>query len=137
MEQLKIRLTEPDIRGIACSATGELVQFHNRGVRDLFTLVTEHPDFLNGGKLADRVIGRGAALLLLKGMVSEVFAYVISEPALQLLLKNNVKVTYDTLQAHIINRKGDGICPVELLTSATDDPDEALSLISNFITSNT
>lgn len=133
MEQLKTRLDADDVRGAVMSANGEIKEFHRKGVIDLFTLITENPKFLRGGKIADRVIGKGAAFLLLKAGIAEVFAYVISEPALTLLQENNVNVTYATLQPHIINRTGDGICPVELLTELISSPDEAYIKIKEFL----
>lgn len=133
MELLKTRLSEPDIRGIVRSAQGEIVEFHNQGVSDLFNLLTEHPEILDGGMIADRVIGRGAAFMLIKGRIKSVFAYVISLPALSLLQDNGIEVSYSTLQPNIINRTKDGICPVELLTSGTDSPDEAIDIIRVFL----
>lgn len=115
------------------SQSGEVREFHRKGVIDLFTLVTDEPDFLRGGMIADRVIGRGAALLLLKAGIREAFAYVISQPALGLLQLHGVKVRYVKLQAHIINRAGDGICPVELLTENIISPDEAYLKIKAFL----
>ena len=121
------------MRGAVMSAQGEVREFHRKGVIDLFTLVTAEPDFLQGGKIADRVIGRGAALLLIKGGIKEVFAYVISEPALEVLHANNIIVNYISLQLNIINRTGDGICPVEKLTADIDSPEEAYKKIKEFL----
>lgn len=133
MEQLKTRLNAENVRGAVMSAQGEIREFHRKGVIDLFTLVTEEPEFLRGGMIADRVIGKGAALLLLKAGISEVFAFVISEPALEVLRINGVSVSYITLQPNIINRTGDGICPVEQLTENITSPDEAYLKIKDFI----
>lgn len=132
-EILKARLSEEDVRGVVMSADGVVREFHRKGVIDLFSLITDDPQFLSGGMIADRVIGKGAALLLLKGGIAKVFAYVISQPALDLLTSNGVDVAYDTLQPHIINRKGDGICPVEQLTEHIASPKEAYLKIREFI----
>lgn len=133
MELLKTRLDIPDVRGVVMSANGEIREFHRRGVIDLFTLVTEEPEFLHGGKIADRVIGRGAALLLLKAGIAEVFAYVISQGALDILTQNGIEVSYSTVQPHIINRTGNDICPVEKLTQDIISPDEAYWKIKEFL----
>lgn len=133
MQSLRIRLDKTEVRGAVMSAQGEVREFNRKGVIDLFTLVTEEPDFLRGGKIADRVIGKGAALLLLKAGIAEVFAYVISGPALEVLQHNGVKVSYITLQPNIINRTGDGICPVEMLTANISSPEEAYLKIKEFL----
>ena len=133
MEYLKSLLQREEVRGVVRSADGEIREFHRQGVIDLFTLLTEEPQMLKDAQISDRVIGRGAALLMVKGRVREVFAYVISEPALDVLQQAGIPATYATLQPHIINRTGTDICPVEKLTSVTADPDEAYRLIKNFL----
>jgi hypothetical protein len=133
MEELKKRLEREDVRGVVCAANGEIREFHRQGVIDLFTLLTEEPQMLLGAQIADRVIGRGAALLMVKGRVQEVFACVISKQALDILQQAGIPTTYATLQPYIINRAGTDICPVEKLTASTDDPDEAYELIKEFL----
>lgn len=126
-------LSDEGCRGIVRSAKGELRQFRRRGVADLFELVTAEPDFLRGASVADRVIGRGAALLLVKGGVSEVYARVISAGALAVLRSAGIETEYGELVPNIINRSGTGICPVEQLTADTSDPDEAYERIRKFL----
>ncbi|MCQ2227114.1 MAG: DUF1893 domain-containing protein [Bacteroidales bacterium] len=133
METLKKMLDGEEVRGAVCSADGHVRTFARKGVIDLFSLVDSEPDFLRGGRIADRVIGRGAALLLVKGGVTEVFAYVMSEPAHSVLEQAGIKTSYAVMQPNIINRTGTDICPVEKLTSQTSDPDEAFSLIRGFL----
>lgn len=133
MEKLKSLLQREEVRGVVRAADGEIREFHRQGVIDLFTLLTEEPQVLNGAQIADRVIGRGAALLMVKGGVQEVFAYVISESALDVFRQAGIPVTYATLQPNIINRTGTDICPVEKLTASTTDPDEAYERIKNFL----
>ena len=133
MEELKKRLEREDVRGVVRTANGEIREFHRQGVIDLFTLLTKEPQMLLGAQIADRVIGRGAALLMVKGRVQEVFAYVISKQALDILQQAGIPTTYATLQLYIINRAGTDICPVEKLTASTDDPDEAYELIKEFL----
>lgn len=133
MTELKELLQRDDVRGVARSAGGRLREFHRQGVVDLYELLSCDPAFLDGASMADRVVGRGAALLMVKGRVQKVFAYVISESALSIFSQAGIPVSYDSLQPHIINRTGTDICPVEKLTSATTDPDEAFRLIGNFL----
>ena len=97
MEELKKRLEREDVRGVVRAANGEIREFHRQGVIDLFTLLTKEPQMLLGAQIADRVIGRGAALLMVKGRVQEVFAYVISKQALDILQQAGIPTTYATL----------------------------------------
>ena len=133
MTELKEMLRREDVRGVVRSADGRLREFRRKGVIDLFQLLSDEPAFLQGASMADRVVGRGAALLMVKGGVKEVFAFVLSQPALDVLRQAGITVTYDTLQPNIINRTGTDICPVEKLTADTTNPDEAFRLIGNFL----
>ena len=133
MKELKEMLRREDVRGVVRSADGRLREFRRQGVIDLFQLLCDEPAFLQGASMADRVVGRGAALLMVKGGVKEVFAFVLSQPALDVLRQAGITINYDTLQPNIINRTGTDICPVEKLTADTTDADEAFRLIGNFL----
>ena len=133
MTELKEMLRREDVRGVVRSADGRLREFRRQGVIDLFQLLSDEPAFLQGASMADRVVGRGAALLMAKGGVKEVFAFVLSQPAFDVLRQAGITISYDTLQPNIINRTGTDICPVEKLTADTTDPDEAFRLIGNFL----
>jgi iron complex outermembrane receptor protein len=67
------------------------------------------------------------------GKVSEVYAAVISRPALTMLLGANIIVSYGTLADNIINRAGTDICPVEKLCQNADTAQQCLPIIENFI----
>lgn len=133
MDSLIQMLADDGCRGVARSADGRLAVFAHSGVADLFALVTDDPSFLDGASVADRVIGRGAALLLVLGGVAKVYAKVISSGALEVLRRAGVEVAYGESVPCIINRAGTGVCPVEQLTAATSSPDEAYRLIGGFI----
>ena len=90
MEQLKEILHSGTCLGVARSLQGELKLFERRGVADLFSLVSDEPQFLREASVADKVIGRGAALLLVKGGAREVYSEVISSGALDVLSRAGV-----------------------------------------------
>ena len=107
--------------------------FTRRGVADLYTLYQETPELLAGACIADKVVGKGAAALMTAGGIARLHADVISKPAMSLFEKNNIEVTYTTLTDGIINRKGDGPCPVESMCSKTDDVSKMVEMIGTFI----
>lgn len=115
---------------------GETLVCHERGVKDLFRLLTESPAVLSGAFIADKVVGKGAAALMVLGGVAEVYADVISRPALTLLSGADIKVACGECVDNIINRKGDGICPVEALCMNCLTADGCLPLIEEFINGN-
>jgi hypothetical protein len=126
-------LVDEGCRGVVRSVQGELRTFSRRGVADLFNLVADEPDFLRGASVADRVIGRGAALLLVKGGAREVYAQVISSGALEVLRSAGIETSFGKEVPNIINRTGTDICPVEKLTASTSSPDEAYERVKQFL----
>lgn len=132
MDKLKDMLACDDVRGVVRTLAGEIIKFHNPGVKDLFELVETRSEALEGASVADRVIGRGAALLLALGHVGQVHAQIISEPAVQVLKDYDIKVEYGKLVPNIINRNGTDICPVENLTMAMTQPEKAFTVIKEF-----
>ncbi len=112
---------------------GEMHIFRQRGVKDLFELLEERPVLLHGAFIADKVVGKGAAALMILGGVEEVYADVISEAALALFEASEVKVSSGRSVAYIINRAGTGMCPVESLCQECATAAECLPLIRQFI----
>jgi iron complex outermembrane receptor protein len=107
--------------------------FHQRGVADLWDLCQHERLFLKGAQIADKVVGKGAAALMIYGGVSEIHADIISRPALELLQANHIRVDFLTETDGIMNRRNDGPCPVETLCIPLQSVTEMVKEISNFI----
>ena len=118
---------------IAQSHSAECLKFDGRGVFDLFRLLHEEPDVLEGALLADKIVGKGAAALMTLGKVKEVYADIISESAFSLLEQEGIRTTYGKLVPHIINRAGTGMCPVEARCQPCKTPAECLVQIKAFL----
>lgn len=79
--------------GYSCVIRKEEIRtFTQRGVADLYDLLNQHPVFLHGAQVADKVVGKAAAVLMVLGRVQEVYTDIISEPALVLLRRANIKL---------------------------------------------
>ena len=108
---------------------------NDRGVAPLMKLLKEDKLQLRDSMVADKVIGKAAALLMVYAGVKEVFTPTISVPAVEVFEKHDVKITYDKVVERIINRKGDGLCPMETLCLNVENPEEAFLKIQKFRTS--
>ena len=97
-------------------ADGNIVTFDGRGVSDLLRLLDTEPQTLSGAAIADKVVGKAAAALMIAGRVSALHADMISEQALRLFktCAQEIAVGYDKIVPHIINRQQTGWCPMEL-----------------------
>lgn len=87
---------------------------------------------LSSSSVADKVIGRAAALLLAYSRASEVYATVISELGLSTLNEYGIRVEYDTLVPKIMNRRGDDVCPFERISLAVSSPKEAYERLKKY-----
>lgn len=115
---------------LVASAGDRVYTDRARGVAPLLSLLQDGVS-LAGGVAADRVVGRAAAYLYRLLGVNELYAQVVSEPALEVLAAGGVSVLYDTCVPAIRNRAGDGFCPMESATRMLS-PDalcEALAVI--------
>lgn len=102
---------------------------HARGVAPILQKIDENPNFFNGASVADKVIGKAAAMLLSKYSVIEIHAVLMSEKALEYFKDKPIKITYETAVDHIINRDGTDMCPMEKCVLFTTDETEAEQLI--------
>lgn len=113
----------------------EIRVFRERGVKDLYRLLKEETEFLNGAFVVDKVVGKAAAALMILGGVKEVFADVISQPAYQLFCRAHVHTEYTLIVPHIINRTKTDWCPLEILCKDCLTAEECLPQIECFIQS--
>ena len=107
--------------------------FTQRGVADLYHLLTTDAPFLLGCSIADKVVGKGAAALMVIGGVAKVYADVISAPALALLKESGIAVSYAEVVEGIRNRAGTDMCPVEKRCLPLKNVDEMVEEIRDFL----
>ena len=86
---------------------------------------------LRGFCAADKVVGKAAAMLYCLIGVSEVYARIISEPALAVLKAEGIGVFYDQIVPAIRNRTGTGFCPMEAAVWDLADPQAAPEILRN------
>lgn len=123
LERAKQLLTENTYTCVICK--GEKTHTSTqKGVSPLVEWL-ESGEIFKGFSAADRVVGRGAAFLYVLLGVDAVYAHVISHAAMEVLQAQDILVQYDTAVEHIINRKGDGICPFEETVMNITAADEA------------
>jgi len=107
-------------------ARGGMVLFTgwSKGLRDLAKIALESPEILDGSSVADRIVGKAAAIIFAVNGVEAVYAPTLSRHALDVLEKSGIKFHYEKLVPHI-EAHGEGICPFERLIMDIADRDEA------------
>ena len=109
-------------RGESCTVS------HQRGVAPLLALLEGGASWA-GACAADKVVGAGAAFLYRLLGVREVWAPVMSRRAVEVLKQGSINPVPEQVAEAIVNRAGDGLCPMELAVAGIDDPQEALEAI--------
>lgn len=96
-----------------------------RGIRPILLWLEEDLDFLKGAAVADKVIGKAAAMLFVYGGVSAVYTDVISRPAAEYFAAAGIPFTADRTVEGIRNRDNTGPCPMESVALDLSDPEGA------------
>lgn len=133
MEELVRSLHEKNASLAVRSRSGAVSFHYGRGVSDLARLINRQPEILQDAEVADKVVGKGAAALMIKAGVKNVHGDVVSNAAMELFKMYGTGISYDSLVPHIINRKKDGQCPVETLCGDCTDIDELYGRISAWL----
>lgn len=103
------------------------------GVKPIVTPMKNNRGFFSGASVADKVIGKAAALLLILSGAEYVYGETMSEAAAAVLEENSVAYAFGQKVRYIKNREGNDMCPLEKCVAETKNPAEAWTLIENKI----
>lgn len=95
-----------------------------RGIGPVLGLYDE--GVLSGATVVDKIVGKAAAMVMTAGGVTACYALTVSKTALSWFRAHGVAVEYETCVDVIINRQGDGPCPMEQTVKEIENEDEAL-----------
>lgn len=101
-----------------------------RGIKPVLNFIDEG-NILNGASVADRIIGKASAMLLVKAGIKELYAEVLSESGEAILKKYNIPYSYGSKVEYIVNRTNTGMCPMEMTVKDIDDLNEAEVALRN------
>lgn len=99
-----------------------------RGVKPLLEFLESGSD-LSHFVAADRVVGAGAAHIYVLLGIKHIWANVISNSAKDILKANGIQMLFNKEVSHIINRTGDGVCPIEQCVKGIENSNLALEKI--------
>lgn len=107
----------------------------DRGIKPMYDITNQMKEKVFQSTIADKVIGKGAALLCANLNIAEVYGGLISKAGMETLEKNNISYEYDESCEYIKNRDETDYCPIEKLSMGVEDPIELLEKIKIFIAS--
>ncbi len=113
------KLTEGEYSCVLVKDGNIIMTSYDKGIKPLLTKLIEDEKFLENAVLADKVIGKAAALLSIFGGIKSVYAHVID-------------VEYNRIVPYIMNKDGTDKCLMEKLIDDIEDPAEAFTVFKNF-----
>lgn len=106
-----------------------------RGIKPIYTALNELKCELRGSSIADKVVGKAAAMICVYAGIKELNTKLISENAISVLESTSIIYNYDKSVPYIKNRDQSGMCPVETLSLKVNEIDELLTGVSHFLKS--
>ena len=128
MTDIELAKAHLDGYSICLCKSGAFFTDDGRGISPMIRLIDEGRD-LRGYSVADIIVGKAAAMLFIKAEIREVYGEVMSRAGYDFLQQHGIPCTYGTLTEMIINRKGDGICPMEQTVALIDDPEKGCTAL--------
>lgn len=103
------------------------------GIKPLMVCLRKDKNAFKDSVIADKVIGKAAALMAMLGKAAAIYGEVMSQSAEEFLKKQNILYKYGTLVPYIENRTKTGKCPMELAVAEVDDPVKAFEELEKTI----
>lgn len=124
-----IELLHAEACSLVVLKNGHVSTYFKKGVRDLIWLIDNQPDNLHGAMVADKVVGKAAAGLMIVAQVAEVYADVMSKPAILLFEEQAIPYSYQQIVDAIEIPEGDTRCPLEQIVSKAHTAEEIEKLL--------
>lgn len=121
--QKRVQELSPQHALVVALPDGQIRTYDGRGLQPLFDALAD-----NGVKDAyvyDKVTGRASSLLLAYGGAKELHTGLLSQEAIPILEKYNIKYTAQKTVPYILNRSKTGSCPMETVARHLDDAQSA------------
>lgn len=110
---------------------GDISIYSKKGVRDLVWLLDNEPERLQSAEVADKIVGKAAAALMIVAKVSSIYAEVLSLQAVPFLTKANIPVQFNTLTNNIQIQENENRCRLEEIVADAKTPQQAEALLRN------
>jgi len=103
------------------------------GIKPLMMELRVNQSAFQGCVIADKVIGKAAALMTVLGKADAVYGKIMSENAREFLEKAGMDYAYGEMVPYIENRTRTGKCPMEETVLYIDSPEKAFEALEKTI----
>lgn len=113
IEELKNILIQKKASLIVEYADGEIKEYYQNRIKDLISILKQNENALKDSKIADKVVGKVAASVMVVAGVQELYADTISKLAISVLENAKIKYYCNNIVEYIKNNDKTGMCPME------------------------
>ncbi len=110
-----------------------LAQGTRDGIGELLTAVETLGAETRRASLADKIVGKAVAMVAASANLRAVYSPLASEGARRVLAVRQIELTAERLVPLILNKRGDGPCPLERLTLPLEEPPDAVRALKEFV----
>lgn len=138
MTEIEIALNCLKNEGYACAIVKDFKLVYlskDRGIFPLFEAKEILKLSLHKAVLADKVIGKAAAMIAVEAGITDIYGVVMSEHAIDYIKESNINFSYKNRTPYIKNRELSGMCPVETLAIKSSNYNELIPKIEEFLKS--
>jgi hypothetical protein len=134
IEIAKQQLLEKGLSLVIAKDGKIIFETRQSGVSGFLSAIEERGrESLHGASVADKIVGRAAALLCVYCGVKAVYAVVLSDGGKRVLKENSVSLEFENLVPSILNRQKTGTCPFEKLVLTISDEEEAYEKLKSCV----
>jgi len=131
LEIARRKLKDANLSLVIVKNSKTIFETKSSGIRGFLQAIDSLNKELAESSVADKIMGRAAALLSACSHVYAVFAVVISEEGIKVLEDNDIPYQFERCVPKILNSKGNDVCPLERLTLTITTPVEAYSKLKS------
>jgi hypothetical protein len=125
LEAAKQRLKTENLSLVFFKNSKAIFETEREGLFGFLEAIEKLKADLAEASVADRIIGKAAALLCTYSKVKAAYAVTLSEGGLRVLQKQQILYEYENLVPLILNAKQTDQCPFERLVENVSNPREA------------
>jgi len=128
------RMLKEDRLSLVIVKNGEAIfSSDSSGTNSILQAIDNLGDRLSRASVADKIVGKAAALLFAYSHIKEAYAVILSTEGLSTLRKNRIFVEYEKLVPRILDKNRRDICPFEKLVLEIESPSQAYKELKRFM----
>lgn len=101
------------------------------GIRSLLDALDNN--VLPGAAVADKVVGRAAAMIAVQGEVTAIHTPLLSQEAADVLTEAGILYCAEIIVPAILNKEQTGPCPIEAVTEFTVVPEKGVNAVRQYL----